>query len=76
MEAWGFDFRAEARLATLTADVVQSSAIEGETLNVDEVRSSLVRRLGLKTAGTGSAAGRDVEIWFGSVWRGRIRRPE
>lgn len=35
MEALGFDFRAEARLATLTTDVVKSSAIEGETLNAE-----------------------------------------
>lgn len=51
MESLGFDLRAEASLAVLTADVVKSSAIEGETLNPDEVRSSIARRLGLETAG-------------------------
>ena len=44
----------------LTSDVVKSSAIEGEALNPDEVRSSLARRLGLNIAGL-PQAGRDVE---------------
>ncbi len=60
MEALGFDLRAEARLAVLTSDVVKSSAIEGEKLNPDEVRSSIARRLGLDVAGL-PKAGRDVE---------------
>jgi Fic family protein len=46
-EALGFDLRAEAVLATLTEDVLKSSEIEGETLNRDQVRSSVARRLGL-----------------------------
>jgi len=60
MESLGFTLRTEAGLATLTTDVVKTSAIEGETLNPDEVRSSLARRLGLNIAGL-PAAGRDVE---------------
>ncbi|MCL4720031.1 MAG: Fic family protein [Phycisphaerae bacterium] len=60
MEALGFDLRAEASLAVLTNDVVKSSAIEGEKLNPDEVRSSIARRLGLDVAGL-PKAGRDVE---------------
>lgn len=51
MEALGFDLRAEANLAVLTSDVVKSSAIEGEILEPDEVRSSIGRRLGLDVAG-------------------------
>ena len=47
MEALGFPIRQEASLDTLTADVVTSSAIEGEVLNRDEVRSSIARRLGI-----------------------------
>ncbi|QAA92444.1 Fic family protein [Pollutimonas thiosulfatoxidans] len=39
--------RAEASMAALTEDVVQTSAIEGETLNVASVRSSVARRLGV-----------------------------
>lgn len=60
MEAWGFDLRTEASLAVLTSDVVKSSAIEGETLNPDEVRSSIARRLGLDVAGLPRAS-REVE---------------
>ncbi len=60
MEALGFDLRTEASIAVLTSDVVKSSAIEGEVLNSDEVRSSISRRLGLKVAGL-PKAGRDVE---------------
>src|SRR5690606_31695871 len=37
----------EASLSALTQDVVQTSAIEGETLNVASVRSSVARRLGV-----------------------------
>lgn len=47
MEALGFPIRQEASLDTLTTDVVTSSAIEGEELNQDEVRSSIARRLGI-----------------------------
>lgn len=60
MEALGFDLRAEASLTTLTSDVVKSSAIEGEILNPDEVRSSIARRLGIDVGGY-VAASRDVE---------------
>jgi Fic family protein len=60
MEALGFDLRTEASLFTLTADVVKSSAIEGETLNPDEVRSSIARRLGLDVGGLPKAS-RNVE---------------
>lgn len=60
MSALGVDLRAEASLAVLTSDVVKSSAIEGESLNADEVRSSIARRLGLDTGGL-PIAGRDVE---------------
>src|SRR4051812_12751372 len=47
MEALGFDLRQEAVLQTLTGDVVKSSEIEGETLDAEQVRSSIARRLGL-----------------------------
>jgi Fic family protein len=60
MEALGFELRTEASVAVLTSDVVKSSAIEGEMLNTDEVRSSISRRLGLDIAGL-PKAGRDVE---------------
>ena len=45
MEALGFELRREAGLGTLTREVVTSSAIEGETLDPEAVRSSIARRL-------------------------------
>lgn len=51
MEALGFSLREEAILETLTQDAVKTSAIEGEDLARDQVRSSLARRLGIETAG-------------------------
>ncbi|MFT5132939.1 MAG: Fic family protein [Gammaproteobacteria bacterium] len=60
MKAMGFDLRTEASLNTLTSDVVKSSAIEGENLNPEEVRSSIARRLGIETAGM-VPTGRDVD---------------
>jgi len=60
MEAMGFDLRTEASLTTLTDDVVKSSAIEGEKLNSEEVRSSIARKLGLDVAGL-PQPGREVE---------------
>jgi Fic family protein len=47
MEGLGFRLREEAVLSTLTQDVLKSSEIEGEILDIDQVRSSLARRLGL-----------------------------
>ena len=47
MESLGFRLREEAVLSTLTQDVLKSSEIEGEILDIDQVRSSLARRLGL-----------------------------
>lgn len=60
MEGLGFELRREASLSTLTNDVVKSSAIEGENLNPEEVRSSIARRLGIDIAGL-IPASRDVE---------------
>lgn len=60
MEALSFPARSEASLNVLTADVVKSSAIEGEFLDTAQVRSSIARKLGLEVAGI-VAASRDVE---------------
>lgn len=51
MHELGLSFQQEAHLVILTQDIVKSSAIEGEKLNAPEVRSSIVRRLGLDTGG-------------------------
>lgn len=47
METLGFDLRDEAVLETLTLDVLKSTEIEGEILNIEQVRSSLAKRLGI-----------------------------
>lgn len=60
MEGLGFELKREASLSTLTHDVVKSSAIEGESLSPEEVRSSIARRLGMDIAGLVPAS-RDVD---------------
>lgn len=60
METLGFRLRGEASLTTLTDDVVKSSAIEGEALDAEQVRSSIARKLGIDVGGTGPVS-RDVE---------------
>lgn len=60
MERLSFEPKREANLRTLTSDVVKSSAIEGENLNPQEVRSSIARRLGIDIAGT-TSVNQDVE---------------
>lgn len=56
MEALGFRLRGEANLETLTVDILKSSAIEGEMLDPQQVRSSLARRLGIDVGGTPAAS--------------------
>lgn len=56
----GPGLRDEASLAALTEDVLKTSEIEGERLNVASVRSSIARRLGLDV-GTLGPADRNVE---------------
>jgi Fic family protein len=51
MEALGFGLQQEANLKALTEEVVKSSEIEGETLDADQVRSSIARRLGMDVGG-------------------------
>ena len=51
MSALGFDLKSCAILDALTADVTKSSEIEGEILNVDQVRSSVARHLGIEIEG-------------------------
>lgn len=43
----GTALREQASLSALTEDVVKTSEIEGETLSVESVRSSIARRLGV-----------------------------
>ncbi|HET9371116.1 MAG TPA: Fic family protein [Vicinamibacterales bacterium] len=51
MAALGCELQEQAILGTLTTDVLESSEIEGEQLDADQVRSSVARRLGLEIAG-------------------------
>lgn len=44
----GFDNKLKAMAENLTLDVVHSSEIEGVRLNIDEVRSSIARKLGIE----------------------------
>jgi Fic family protein len=60
MESLGFPLRQQAVLDTLTADVLKSSEIESEVLDVEMVRSSIARRLGIEIGGL-KAVDRDVE---------------
>lgn len=60
MSGLGFSLRNEASLEVLTADVVKSSAIEGERLDAGQVRSSIAKRLGVDIGGAAPVS-RDVE---------------
>src|SRR5579871_4310217 len=60
LEEFGFRLRAEANLEALTEDVTQSSEIEGERLDRNQVRSSIARRLGVDI-GALTPAERNVE---------------
>jgi Fic family protein len=51
MEALGLPLQQEATLETLTEETVKSSEIEGEKLDVAQVRSSIARRLGMDASG-------------------------
>jgi Fic family protein len=51
MEALGFKLRNEAVLETLTTEVLKTSEIEGQILDLDQVRSSLSRKLGIEISG-------------------------
>jgi len=60
MEALGFSLRAEAVLETLTSDVLKTTEIEGERLDLEQVRSSIARKLGVEI-GALKPADRSVE---------------
>ncbi len=51
MLSLGFVSQDEAMLSNMSLELVRSSEIEGEILNLEEVRSSIARRLGIETAG-------------------------
>lgn len=51
MESLGFDLQNEASLNTVTLDIIKSFEIEGEFLDIEQVRSSIARKLGFEIAG-------------------------
>lgn len=51
MKGLGFDLSEEARAEILANEAVKTSEVEGAILNLDAVRSSVARRLGLPSAG-------------------------
>lgn len=51
MEMLGFDLRGAAHLESLSRDVLKSAEIEGEHFAIDQVRSSVARKLGVEIAG-------------------------
>ena len=51
MLSLGFDSQEEAVLSSMSLELVRSSEIEGERLNLEEVRSSIARRLGIEANG-------------------------
>ncbi|GAA4850820.1 Fic family protein [Algivirga pacifica] len=51
MESLGFDLRSEASLEMLTGEIVKSHEIEGDILDLEQVRSSIARRLGMDIPG-------------------------
>jgi Fic family protein len=61
MKELGLDLRQHARAEILTREAMKTSEIEGERLNLDAVRSSVARRLGLPTAGLPSPGDRQAE---------------
>ncbi len=48
LDVLGFDIQQTTTLESITQDVVRSSEIEGERLNMDSVRSSIARHLGVE----------------------------
>ena len=60
MENLGFTLQNEAALITMTLEVIKTSEIEGEILDLEKVRSSIARRMGMDVAGI-DHADRNVE---------------
>jgi Fic family protein len=60
MRSLGFSIQAETSFYILTQDIVKSSEIEGEHLDISQVRSSLAQRLGVDIGGL-IPASRDIE---------------
>lgn len=51
MESLGLTLQSEAMLQSMTLEILNSSEIEGEILDRNQVRSSIARKLGMDIAG-------------------------
>ena len=71
----GMELREQASLNALSHDVLETSAIEGESLNVASVRSSLAKRLGVDI-GALAPADRQVEGVVDMVLDATAKAPE
>ena len=60
VETLGLEDRLEAQAETLVEEAIKTSAIEGESLDPEQVRSSVARHLGLPSVGL-RQADRDVD---------------
>ncbi|MDA3799448.1 MAG: Fic family protein [Kiritimatiellae bacterium] len=60
METFGFEMQQEANLLMLTQDVIKTTEIEGQSLNNDQVRSSVAQKLNISLSNA-FEFGRDVE---------------
>ena len=49
LQSFGFNLQNEATLDTLTLEIIKSNEIEGEFLDLEKVRSSIARKLGIET---------------------------
>jgi len=63
MAELGLQLGQEAQVEILTEETIKTAAIEGQHFDKDSVRSSVVRRLGLQTAGL--PTGRPACRWTG-----------
>lgn len=56
----GLDLNVEAQLDVVTLEIIKTSEIEGETLNNEQVRSSVARQSGVDDGGM-TAINREIE---------------
>jgi len=61
LAAIGFEMRSDAVCETLSAEILNSAAIEGERLNRDDVRSSMAKRMEIVLSGTKRAISHEAE---------------
>lgn len=69
MSALGEEFQLSANVETLIAEVAASSAIEGEILDLELVRSSVALKAGIEApASNAGRANRDIDGFVNVIW--------